>query len=198
MAQSSKSKGPKGRNDRQKGSRNPRQAEANAAQRARNAQVAEQITNELQSIIAESGLYLESVKIGRGGTRTVVKVVVDLPEGPGGVDSDSLTDVSRAISKRLDDVDLVEGAYTLEVSTPGAERKLTEARHYSRAIGRLVALRLSSGEAVTARIESLDGDIVNARVPEGSRRIKLADIASARVQVELVKEEDNAASENEG
>ena len=122
MAQSSKSKGPKGRNDRQKGSRNPRQAEANAAQRARNAKVAEQITNELQSIIAESGLYLESVKIGRGGTRTVVKVVVDLPEGPGGVDSDSLTDVSRAISKRLDDVDLVEGAYTLEVSTPGAER----------------------------------------------------------------------------
>lgn len=198
MAQSSKSKGPKGRNDRQKGSRNPRQAEANAAQRARNAKVAEQITNELQSIIAESGLYLESVKIGRGGTRTVVKVVVDLPEGPGGVDSDSLTDVSRAISKRLDDVDLVEGAYTLEVSTPGAERKLTEARHYSRAIGRLVALRPSSGEAVTARIESLDGDIVNARVPEGSRRIKLADIASARVQVELVKEEDNAASENEG
>ena len=198
MAQSSKSKGPKGRNDRQKGSRNPRQAEANAAQRARNAKVAEQITNELQSIIAESGLYLESVKIGRGGTRTVVKVVVDLPEGPGGVDSDSLTDVSRAISKRLDDVDLVEGAYTLEVSTPGAERKLTEARHYSRAIGRLVALRLSSGEAVTARIESLDGDIVNARVPEGSRRIKLADIASARVQVELVKEEDDAASENKG
>ncbi len=198
MAQSSKSKGPKGRNDRQKGSRNPRQAEANAAQRARNAKVAEQITNELQSIIAESGLYLESVKIGRGGTRTVVKVVVDLPEGPGGVDSDSLTDVSRAISKRLDDVDLVEGAYTLEVSTPGAERKLTETRHYSRAIGRLVALRLAAGEAVTARIESLDGDIVNVRVPEGPRRIKLTDIVSARVQVELVKEEDDAASENKG
>ncbi len=198
MAQSSKSKGPKGRNDRQKGSRNPRQAEANAAQRARNAKVAEQITNELQSIIAESGLYLESVKIGRGGTRTVVKVVVDLPEGPGGVDSDSLTDVSRAISKRLDDVDLVEGAYTLEVSTPGAERKLTETRHYSRAIGRLVALRLADGEAVTARIESLDGDIVNVRVPEGPRRIKLTDIVSARVQVELVKEEDDAASENKG
>ncbi len=198
MAQSSKSKGPKGRNDRQKGSRNPRQDEANAAQRARNAKVAEQITNELQSIIAESGLYLESVKIGRGGTRTVVKVVVDLPEGPGGVDSDSLTDVSRAISKRLDDVDLVEGAYTLEVSTPGAERKLTETRHYSRAIGRLVALRLAGGEAVTARIESLDGDIVNVRVPEGPRRIKLTDIVSARVQVELVKEEDDAASENKG
>ncbi len=198
MAQSAKRNGPKGRNDRQKGSRNPRQAEANAAQRARNAKVAEQITDELQSIIAESGLYLESVKIGRGGTRTVVKVVVDLPEGPGGVDSDSLTDVSRLISKRLDDVDLGEGAYTLEVSTPGAERKLTETRHFSRATGRLVALRLTDGEAVTARIESLDGDIVNVRVSQGPRRIKLTDIVSARVQVELVKEEDDAASENKG
>lgn len=198
MAKSSQRRGPKGRNDQQKGSRNPRQAEANAAQRTKNAKVAEQITSELESIVTGSGLYLESVKVGRGGTRTVVKVVVDLPEGPGGVDSDSLTKVSRAISKRLDDVDLVEGAYTLEVSTPGAERKLTEARHYSRAIGRLVALRLNSGEAVTARIESLDGNVVNARMPEGPRRIKLADIASARVQVELVKEEDDAASENEG
>ena len=198
MAQSSQRNGPKGRNDRQKGSRNPRQAEANAAQRARNAQVAEQITNELQSIIAESGLYLESVKIGRGGTRTVVKVVVDLPEGPGGVDSDSLTNVSRMISQRLDDVDLVEGAYTLEVSTPGAERKLTEVRHYGRAIGRIVAFRLNNGEAVTGRIDSFDGDIVNVRVSEGSQRIKLTDIVSARVQVELVKVEDDAASENKG
>ncbi len=198
MAQSSQRNGPKARNDRQKGSRNPRQAEANAAQRARNAQVAEQITNELQSIIAESGLYLESVKIGRGGTRTVVKVVVDLPEGPGGVDSDSLTNVSRMISQRLDDVDLVEGAYTLEVSTPGAERKLTEVRHYGRAIGRIVAFRLNNGEAVTGRIDSFDGDIVNVRVSEGSQRIKLTDIVSARVQVELVKEEDDAASENKG
>lgn len=122
MAQSSKSKGPKGRNDRQKGSRNPRQAEANAAQRARNAKVAEQITNELQSIIAESGLYLESVKIGRGGTRTVVKVVVDLPEGPGGVDS-ILSLTCRGRSPSVLTTSTYEGAYTLEVSTPGAERK---------------------------------------------------------------------------
>ena len=43
-----------------------------------------------------------------------------------------------------------------------------------------------------------DGDIVNVRVSQGPRRIKLTDIVSARVQIELVKEEDDAASENKG
>ncbi len=198
MAQSSQRRRPKGRNDRQTGSRNPRQAEAHAAQRAKNAQIVQQISSELESVVHEAGLYLESVKTGRGGTRMVVKVVVDLPEGPGGVDSDSLTEVSRAISKRLDDVDLVEGAYTLEVSTPGAERKLTEPRHFSRAIGRLVAFHLSDGTALNARIDEINGDILSLRSPQGPRSIELSDIASARVQVELVKEEDDAASENKG
>lgn len=198
MAQSSQRRRPKGRNDRQAGSRNPRQAEARAAQRAKTAQVVEQISSELESVVSAAGLYLESVKMGRGGTQMVVKVVVDLPEGPGGVDSDSLTEVSRVISKRLDDADVVEGAYTLEVSTPGAERKLTETRHFGRAVGRLVAFRLSDGTALNARIDGISGDILSLRSPEGPRSIKLSDIASARVQVELVKEEDNAASENEG
>ena len=82
----------------------------------------ESISAALDEVVASCGLYLETVKVGRGGKNLVVKVVVDLPSGPGGVDSDRLTEVSRDISQRLDDVDLVQGAYTLEVSTPGAER----------------------------------------------------------------------------
>lgn len=198
MAQSSQRRRPKGRHDRNTGSRNPRQAEAQAALRAKNVQMVELISSELDAVVTAAGLYLESVKIGRGGTRLVVKVVVDLPEGPGGVDSDSLTDVSRAISARLDDADLVQGAYTLEVSTPGAERKLTEPRHFGRAVGRLVAFRMADGSAIRARIEQVDGDILSLRRPDGRCSIKLSDVTSARVQVELVKEEDNAASENEG
>ncbi len=150
-------------------------------------QVAERIREQVAPVIDSAGLYLENVKVGRSGSAAVVKVVVDLPEGPGGVDSDRLTDVSREISSILDDVDLVQGAYTLEVSTPGADRVLTEPRHFSRAQGRLLSLRLTNGEVLSARLAAVRGVTLDLRADSGQRSVELDDVASARVVVELVK-----------
>ncbi|MDK6850101.1 hypothetical protein QP387_26180, partial [Klebsiella quasipneumoniae] len=68
------------------------------------------------------------------------------------------TDVSRLISARLDDVDLVQGAYNLEVSTPGATRPLVEPRHFSRAVGRLLRLTPSGEDEIVSRLRAVEGD----------------------------------------
>lgn len=150
----------------------------------------ERISNALNDIVVQAGLYLESVSARRAGGTRIIHVVLDLPWGPGGLDSDKLTDVSREISAKLDDVDLVEGAYTLEVSTPGTDRQLTELRHFSRAIGRLVRFQLNDDSRITGRIESVYDDKVNISTDSGERCLSLAEIVKAQVKVELSQAQD--------
>jgi ribosome maturation factor RimP len=95
----------------------------------------------LEPIVRAAGLDLESVKIGRAGRRRLLRVVVD---ADGGVSLDDIALVSREASVRLDDTGAMgEAPYTLEVSSPGVDRPLTQPRHWRRAMGRLVRVPLA-------------------------------------------------------
>lgn len=73
----------------------------------------------LAPVVVDAGLFLEEVRTSRAGSKSVVRVVVDLPEDElGSLDLDGVADVSRAISDALDETDVLPGAYTLEVGTP--------------------------------------------------------------------------------
>jgi ribosome maturation factor RimP len=95
----------------------------------------------LRPVVTAAGLDLENVRITAVGRRRLLKVVVD---GDGGVTLDAITEVSRALSAELDaNGAMGEAPYTLEVSSPGAERPLTEPRHWRRAAGRRVRVPLA-------------------------------------------------------
>lgn len=144
----------------------------------------QQLRSVLEPAVEGSGLFLEAVTTRQAGRRTTVTVVVDLPDGPGGVSSDQLSDASRAVSEAMDAADPVAGAYVLEVTTPGIARPLTTPRHYRRAVGRKVAVTTPDGE-VTGRLESVsDQDLVidGASVP-------LAGVSAGRMIVDFGKED---------
>jgi ribosome maturation factor RimP len=95
----------------------------------------------LEPVVRAAGMDLESVRVSRAGRRRLVKLVVD---ADGGVGLDAIAEVSRVVSARLDASDAMgEVPYTLEVSSPGVDRPLTEPRHWRRAQGRLVSAPLA-------------------------------------------------------
>ena len=158
---------------------------------------AEAVRRVVTPAVDAAGLYLEDVVVTQAGAKSVVRVTVDLPEDArGSLDSDTLGDVSRAISAALDADDVVPGAYTLEISTPGTSRPLTELRHFRRARGRLVVLRLRAGGTTSGRlveVEAGTGDDATLVLEDGTR-VAVADVRQGKIEVEL-KRLDEAPDE---
>ncbi|APE24232.1 MULTISPECIES: ribosome maturation factor RimP [Streptomyces] len=146
----------------------------------------------VEPLVAAKNLDLEEIEVSRAGRRGLLRIVVDSDEG---VELDACAELSRAISEKLDETDAMgEGEYVLEVSSPGADRPLTQHRHYVRATGRLVKLQLSSdgaAEELVARIVAVDEDGLDLEVPgvkgrkPTARRVEFADVAKARVEIEF-------------
>lgn len=152
-------------------------------------QQADAVREVVGPVVEAAGLYLEEVTVTRAGNTSVVRITIDLPDDAlGSLDSDRLGDVSRAMSAALDEDDVVSGAYTLEISTPGTSRPLTELRHYKRARTRLVTLKMMDGSRVEGRLTDVlddgDGDVL---VLDGDSRIPLGDVRRGKVEVELKK-----------
>lgn len=152
-------------------------------------QQADAVREVVGPVVEAAELYLEEVTVTRAGNTSVVRITVDLPDDAlGSLDSDRLGDVSRAMSAALDEDDVVSGAYTLEISTPGTSRPLTELRHYKRARTRLVTLKMMDGSRVEGRLTDVlddgDGDVL---VLDGDNRISLGDVRRGKVEVELKK-----------
>lgn len=142
----------------------------------------------LAPVVSASGLELDSVTRTRSNAMPLLRVVVEAPIGAEGIDSDTLADVSRVISKTLDVAYPIDGEYLLEVSTPGAERELTKVGHWMRQVGRLVRIKLRAGGYVSGRVVAADETRVTIDVDGESRVINYQDIRKARARIDFGSE----------
>ncbi len=139
----------------------------------------------LAPVVAASGLELDSVTRMRSDAMPLLRVVVEAPIGADGIDSDTLADVSRAVSKALDAADPIDGEYLLEVSTPGAERELTKVGHWMRQIGRLVRIKLRAGGYVSGRVIDASETSATIDVDGEATTIDYQDMRKARSRVDF-------------
>jgi ribosome maturation factor RimP len=132
------------------------------------------------------GLHLYDVELlGAAGARTLRVTVAK----EGGVDLETITEVTRTVSPLVDAADAVNGSYLLEVSSPGVERTLRTPQHFRGALGEQVSVKFHT-EAGPRRVRgvlaSADDDAsIFIDADDGTRiEIATADITQARTVFE--------------
>lgn len=100
----------------------------------------------LRSLLSPLGLELYDLELVKGTLQVTVTRA-------GGVDLESLTKANRVISEWLDENDPIPGRYTLDVASPGLERRLRTPAHFATTVGEVVTLRERREGESTRRLE---------------------------------------------
>ncbi len=92
-----------------------------------------------EPIAEELGLILWDVVFEKEGANYYLRIFIDKEDGIG---IEDCVNMSHALDKPLDEADLIDRQYNLQVSSPGIERKLTRDFHFECAIDEKVIVRL--------------------------------------------------------
>jgi ribosome maturation factor RimP len=145
----------------------------------------------LEPVVTAMNMDLESIKVSVAGRRRLLRVVVD---ADGGVCLDDIALASRELSLRLDDaIEMGEQPYTLEVSSPGVDRPLTQPRHWRRATGRLVVAPLTAAPAGDGNVAATAAGRITGCSDRGvtlehegvSQEYAYAELGPGKIQVEF-------------
>jgi len=150
--------------------------------------LASNLTELLNPAVTRAGFVLEEVSVTPVGKRRLISVVVDCENRNPSLDE--VTVVSKEVSSILDTYSqLGEMPFTLEVTTPGIDRPLTELRHWKKNLGRLVKITPHSGEKYVARIKEVLPREVVLELKNQESKVQFSDIARAQIEVEFNRKE---------
>jgi ribosome maturation factor RimP len=152
----------------------------------------DQISELVTPAVSDLGFYLEDVHVATPGSHRIVTCIVD---GDTSLNLDQVTSVSRVISELLDEAAFMgETPFTLEVTSPGVDRPLTQPRHFAKNVDRLLKIIKLDGSEVTGRILSnTDKDVtltVTVKKETIEQTVSLTDIKRAVVEIEFNRKDD--------
>jgi ribosome maturation factor RimP len=154
--------------------------------------VVEQVWELAEPLVRHEGLEIVDIEFRRENRGLVLRFFLDreggsIPDG-GGVSLDDLTRVSRQIGDLLDVHDAVPGTYTLEVSSPGVNRRLRRADHFKRYLGSKVRVRtilpIEGRRVFAGALQAVEADGIRVGAPEASHFIPFAEIGQANYEPE--------------
>ena len=97
----------------------------------------DKVRDAAERVAASSGLEVVEVELRGGGKARMLRIVIDKPAG---ITHEDCAHLSREVGTILEVEDAISGSYTLEVSSPGLDRKLIRPEDYQRFTGSRIKL----------------------------------------------------------
>ena len=145
-------------------------------------EIEERTTEIVMPILDEGGYSLWDVEYVKEGPDYILRVYADKE---GGIGIDDCVAISRKLSDKLDEEDMIKEAYILEVSSPGLTRPLKKDRDFERSIGRKIEVKLYSADRGAKELEgdlkTFDQEYVVIDVDGEERRLERNNISSVRL-----------------
>jgi ribosome maturation factor RimP len=150
-------------------------------------------------VAASSGLEVLDIEFLGGGKARMLRVFLDKPAAGNdplaGVTHEDCANFSREFGTILDVEDVMPGSYTLEVSSPGLDRKLVKAADFSRFTGSRLKLTtrqpVDNNRHFEGRLESFqDGRLtLDLSVASHKSRKKMGDAAGQKIEIDFANVE---------
>ena len=120
----------------------------------------------------DKGFELVDVEYVKEGGNWYLRAYIDKP---GGITVDDCEVISRSLSDKLDEEDFIEGAYILEVSSPGLGRPLKKEKDFVRNMGQEVELRtyraIEKQKEFRGILDAYDKSSITLEVEEGEKLV---------------------------
>jgi ribosome maturation factor RimP len=141
----------------------------------------------IEPLLQAENMTLVDIQWSRRGRRWVLALFIDKA---GGIALDDCAHVSYQVGERLEVENLIDHAYTLEVSSPGLDRPLRTLADYERFRGQLVhittTMPIDRRSTIVGRLQEVHGETIVVDVKRAGRlTIPLAQIKHARLEVEF-------------
>ena len=147
----------------------------------------DQLNELIKPVVEALGCELWGIEQFSRGSNSMLRIYIDAANG---INVDDCARVSRQVSSLLDVEDPISGHYTLEVSSPGTERKLFRLEHFSRYVGFPVKIRLKRPYEGRRRFSGLlrgvEGDEVVLEQDEEAFQFPYEEIEKASIVSDTV------------
>lgn len=140
----------------------------------------------LEPAVAGMGFELSDLDLRLGRGHGLLRLFIDSAQG---ITLEDCEQVSQQVSGVLDVADPIPGHYSLEVSSPGLDRRLVKPAHFERFMGAVVQVRLArlvdGRRRVQGSLVAHDGEAIEVAIEGATKRFAMADVEMVRLVPDL-------------
>jgi ribosome maturation factor RimP len=133
-----------------------------------------------EAIVENQSIFLVEVIVkGISGNQKVIVLL----DGDEGISIDECSRVSRTLGNLMEEEELMEGKYTLEVSSPGLDHPLKLHRQYVKNKGRSLEVETTEGEKIEGKLTEVTDQGIVMNVKKEDRTMSFTEISQSKVVV---------------